>query len=122
MISARSWAPLLFFQVQSVSSSFSGMISAKSWAPLLFFQVQSVSSSFSEMGIETDSDIDYGRIFGPFPDVGQISKSFFIGLLTTDEHEDNCNVKVTLTVMGINFILVETPENHSQTELRRALC
>ena len=46
------------------------------------------------MGIETDSDIDYGRIFGPFPDVGQIYKSFFIGLLTTDEHDDNSNIKV----------------------------
>lgn len=47
------------------------------------------------MGIETDSDIDYGRIFGPFPEVGQISKSFFIGLLTTDEHEEYSNIKVT---------------------------
>ena len=46
------------------------------------------------MGIETDSDIDYGRIFGPFPEVGQISKSFFIGLLTTDEQNEHHNIKV----------------------------
>ena len=46
------------------------------------------------MGIETDCDIDYGRIFGPFPEVGQISKSYFIGLLTTDDKEENQNVKV----------------------------
>ena len=57
------------------------------------------------MGIETDSDIDYGRIFGPFPDVGQIYKSFFIGLLTTDEHEENSNIKVKISFQLLLFMV-----------------
>ena len=46
------------------------------------------------MGVITETDVDYGRIFGPFPAVGHIPASHFIGLLTGDDRNESTNIKV----------------------------
>lgn len=48
-----------------------------------------------EMGVTAETDVDYGRIYGPFPAVGHIPQSHFIGYLTADERHDTGSVKVT---------------------------
>jgi len=40
------------------------------------------------------SDVDYGRIFGPFPDVCSVPASHFIGYITADVRPDTGCVKV----------------------------
>jgi len=46
------------------------------------------------MGVITVSDVDYGRIFGPFPDVCSVPASHFIGYITADVRPDTGCVKV----------------------------
>ncbi|KAH3810603.1 histone-lysine N-methyltransferase PRDM9-like [Dreissena polymorpha] len=48
------------------------------------------------MGVIVETDVDYGRIFGPFPAVGHISPTHFIGYLTSDEKRVTGDFKVDL--------------------------
>ncbi|KAL3875719.1 hypothetical protein ACJMK2_033644 [Sinanodonta woodiana] len=46
------------------------------------------------MGVITEYDIDYGRIFGPFPSIENIDSAHFIGLLTKDTLNDSHRISI----------------------------
>ncbi|KAH3869074.1 hypothetical protein DPMN_032232 [Dreissena polymorpha] len=50
------------------------------------------------MGAIAETDVDYGRIFGPFPAVGHIPPTHFIGYLTSDEKSVTGDFKVDLNI------------------------
>ncbi|XP_053379449.1 uncharacterized protein LOC123562157 [Mercenaria mercenaria] len=58
------------------------------------------------MGVTAETDVDYGRIYGPFPAVGHIPQSHFIGYLTADDRHDTGGVKINLndTVLGNTWL------------------
>ncbi|XP_052268499.1 histone-lysine N-methyltransferase PRDM9-like [Dreissena polymorpha] len=53
------------------------------------------------MGVIAETDVDYGRNFGPFPAVGHIPPTHFIGYLTSDEKRVTCDYKVDLNVSNL---------------------
>ena len=54
------------------------------------------------MVVITKVNIDYGKIFGPFPAVGHIPPSHFIGLLTADQRTESTNISV-ITILYVRF-------------------
>ncbi|KAL4241133.1 methyltransferase [Mactra antiquata] len=58
------------------------------------------------MGVTAELDVDYGRIYGPFPAVGHIQQTHFIGYLTADERQDTGQVKINLndTNLGTTWL------------------
>ncbi|KAK3602457.1 hypothetical protein CHS0354_005923 [Potamilus streckersoni] len=57
------------------------------------------------MGVITEYDIDYGRIFGPFPTIENIDSAHFIGLMTKDTLNDSH--RITIDVRGERNAILE---------------
>lgn len=70
------------------------------------------------MGVITVTDVDYGRIYGPFPDVGHIPQSYFIGYLTADERHETGHVKINLNdgSLGNTWLPYVHPARHLEEQ------